>query len=344
MKLNTVFILYLTLIYTVSGQSYKEYPPVIEDINKDSVLDTLFSFYESGSTFGGTDLKIRNGKTKEVFKFSTYRCYCGIQNVFLVPTALNAVENKFFLRRIQKELFPKMKDTPDPSLQWIISGYFSNKKIKGNTYFETLIYPDIPWDTVKVEMPDNYSLLIKGDTLKTLYNTNESDTDTFQIVEKSNAFLLYCGSCVSYNNSSFDVTISNDLYKVYRTSHGIYIAKGELQKWIFISDWGLTGSPEKLRWDSIGEIILRGSYLIFQHQVPPDTEDNVFVVNLESGVLGKLKYQFDRVNYNVKADYLLDDRLQFITGYKDEDPIIILYEDLFLELEKLYKELIHQRD
>lgn len=337
-------ILCFLFLPQLQAQPYKEHPPVFEDFNKDGVVDTLYSVYESGSTFGGTNLKIINGKTSQVLTFSTDRCYCSIQKVFLIPPVLQKPENKFFLKKVQKELFPSIRDQPDASLQWIINGYFSNKEIAENKYFDLIVYPDISWSTKEIEVPDNYSLLIKGDTLKRLYSDKESDVYKEYNFKSNYGFLKYCGSCILYGTPLPKLTSKNEVYQIYSTSHGIYAEKGALKKWIFISDLGLTGSPDKLRWQSIGKTVLIGKYLVFQHMVPPDTEDNLYVINIETGVVVKLKYRFESTNYKRNADGFLGDRITYIEEYKNENPIFIEYEDLFKELEALYEKLKLQMD
>jgi len=74
--------------------------------------------------------------------------------------------------------------------------------------------------------------------------------------------------------------------------------KGNKYKWLFISDIELVGAPDKLRWESIAKVDIVKNYIILEQVTPPATESTLFVINIESGLLGKLKYSV--------IDYILD--------------------------------------
>ncbi|WP_378177455.1 hypothetical protein [Aquimarina sp. SS2-1] len=327
------YIILLLSVISIQAQPYKEYPPVIEDFNKDKVLDTLYSFYESGSTFGGTDIKIVNGKNNEVFKFSDFSCFCEMKHVYLIPPTLNKPENESFLSVIQEKLFPIIRDAPDPSLQWIIYSYFANQKLSQNEYFDLMIYPEIPWSNEKIKIPvENYSLILKGDTLDILLNEKDSLSKTFD----KKGFLRYCGRCLSYNNVSSDLVANNDMYKVYKTSHGIYVKKGVEQKWLLVNDLGLTGSPEKLRWDSVQQVILVNKYVIVQFSGAPDIFDRIFVVNIETGVVGRLKYLFKQNVKEYGPELVKGNMIRYNDENDEEETsFFVNYNDVFNELENV---------
>ncbi|WP_147406143.1 hypothetical protein [Aquimarina sp. BL5] len=335
--MKSYLIIFLLLVGSMYAQSHKEYPPVIEDFNKDKVLDTLYSFYESGSTFGGTDVKIVNGKTAEVYEFSDYSCYCQMKSVYLVPSILNKPENQPFLSVIQKRLFPVIKKNPDPSLQWIINGYSSNQKLSQNEYFNLIIHPKIHWSTKKIKIPEeNYSLILEGDELDIFQN----EEDSLSLGDRGKAFLRYCGRCLLYNKPSPELVANTDTYKVYKTSHGIFVEKEGLQKWVLVNDIGLTGSPEKLRWDSIIQVVLIDRYLIVQFSGAPDVFDNIFVTNIETGVVGRLKHVFRRNVKDYGSELVRGDMIRYNDENDEEEAsFFVKYEDVFNELENLSKAL-----
>ncbi|SEL92837.1 hypothetical protein SAMN04487910_3616 [Aquimarina amphilecti] len=333
MKGSCIRYVFLMLMINLQAQSYKEYPPVIEDFNNDNVLDTLYSFYESGSTFGGTDIKIVNGKSNEVYKFSDFGCYCEMKRIYPIPALLSKPENKPFLSVIQKKLFSEPREKPDPSLEWIFKGYSSKKKIPENKYFNLIIYPEVNWDTEKIKIPDNYSLVLNNDTLNLLLNEEDS---LFSVKDKT-AFLSYCGNCHFYNKSSPELVVSDNEYKIYKTSHGIFVVKGDLQKWLLVNDLNLTGSPEKLRWDSILQVDLIDKYLIIQFSGAPDIFDSIYVGNIETGVLGRLKYPFRRNVEDYEGGLVIGDKIRY--SDEEEESFFVSYNDVFKELERLYDNL-----
>ncbi|WP_405205503.1 hypothetical protein [Aquimarina sp. LLG6339-5] len=322
--------LFLILFISVDAQSYKEDPLLIEDFNNDMVLDTLYSFYESGSTFGGTHVKIVNGQNNEVYELSNYGCYCEMKRVYLIPEILSMSENKTFLSVFQKRLFPEPKNIPDLSLQWIIKGYSSNKKLSENKYFDLIINPRINWSTEKIEIPDSYNLILKDDLVSLLFKEKDSVSD----INYRKAFLSYCGHCHLFNRSSPELVADNDRYKIYKTSHGVFVEKNGLQKWFLVNDIGLTGSPEKLRWDSILQVVLMGKYLVIQFSGAPDMFDNIFVGNIETGVVGRLNFLFRDHVKGYDESLVVEDKIRY--NNEDEVSFFVNCNDVFKELERLY--------
>jgi len=329
-------ILYILFLILASGiaQPYKKHDPVIKDFNKDNVLDTLYSFYESGSTFGGTDLKIVNGKNAEVYELSNYGCYCEMKRVHFIPPLLNKPENQPFLSVIQEKLFPIMRKTPDPSLQWIIEGYSSNKKLSQHKYFDLILYPEINWSIEKIEIPeDNYSLVLTKDTLGILLN----DKDSIAKYDKIKAFVSYCGHCHKINKSVSEFVAENNDYKVYKTDHGVFVQKGELQKWVLVNDLNLTGGPGKLRWESILQVVLIDKYLVILFSGAPDIFDTIFISNIETGAVGRLKHPFRRFLAEPHTRMIKDTMIRY--NNEEEESFYVNYNEVFTELDDLYESL-----
>ncbi|MDL2228599.1 hypothetical protein LJC30_06910, partial [Odoribacter sp. OttesenSCG-928-L07] len=102
---------------------------IIEDFNNDGFRDTLTSFYDGGSGFGGNYIVLISGKTKERFELDDYGCFCDIKQIVLIPPELRKTSNKLFLETIKKELLPKKMNLPDASLQWLITANMNSKRL-----------------------------------------------------------------------------------------------------------------------------------------------------------------------------------------------------------------------
>ena len=88
------------------------------------------------------------------------------------------------------------------------------------------------------------------------------------------------------------------LYKILKTSHGQIANNENKYKWIFVTDEELTGAPRKLRWSSIGEVILKDKYLLLTINLTGSGNDfddngirnqNYFLININSGKVGRIK-------------------------------------------------------
>src|SRR5690606_33551523 len=84
------------------------------DFNKDGVIDTLKTFYDGGSGFGGNYVGVVNGKTNEYYELNDDRCFCEIKHTVIVPPELDKLENKPFLEKIKSELLPRRRNQADP--------------------------------------------------------------------------------------------------------------------------------------------------------------------------------------------------------------------------------------
>ena len=323
-KLNYFFIFWFPII--VFGQDSKT---ITKDFNNDGVLDTLKSYYDGGSGWGGTFVTLINGKTKENFEMDNYGCFCNIWNIILIPPELRKASNKPFLEVIKEELLPKKMNIPEGSLQWLITVNLNSKELSNNIYYDMLIKTPPQWTFGKIKLPDIYYIDIKGDTLNKLYYT-DTETSKWKNSKKDEGWLVYYGHN-HFRNEEGDSLVLVDAspkYKVFRTSHGIVVQKGLSYAWVFVTDYRLTGGPEKLRWESIGNIKLVNKHIILQLNASLSSNP-IFVIDIENGIAGRLRYD----DY-CGTSYKIDNEKIIIEIYNKDRLIITSY-----ELEKLFNEL-----
>ncbi|WP_108870132.1 hypothetical protein [Aquimarina aquimarini] len=294
---KTLTLIFYLIFCQVFGQSDSKIS--LGDFNNDKAVDTLKSFYEGGSSFGGKHVQIINGKTNEMHELTNDGCFCEIKKTILIPSELNKTENQLFLETIKEQLLPEKKNVPDPSLDWIIRSSFSNNKLDNNSFFDLIIDPQTNWVNNKFEYPYNYYIDIKGDTLNQLHNTPKRFTK-----KDNKGFLVYYAHNHYRNKAgdSLQVSDSNSLYKTFHTSHGVVVKKEDFYKWVFISDFSLTGAPEKLRWESIKSVKLFDDYLIVRQDLPPTGTYRLYVINIETGICGRVKYDFSSSNNTIDDD------------------------------------------
>ena len=271
MRKTHLIITALTIIILLTplfGQG-RHQPLKIEDFNGDGYIDTLKSYYSGGSGFGGWYAELINGKSNEVYKLDSWSSFSDIRNITTIPEVLRKSENLDFLNTILSSIFSQIKDYPDPSLKWIIDGLSTTSKLSNSNYFNQFFSPESIW-LEKISMPSSYSLVY------------------------DNKIITYKGHN-HYRNPTGDsllVAANSNQYKILRTSHGLIANKEGKYKWIFITDSQLTGSPSKLRWESIGDVILKDQYVLLSQELRGSyKERNYFLIDIESGKVGRLKVQ-----------------------------------------------------
>lgn len=286
--IRNIFLLLLLMINNVLF-SQIDTTIITEDFNKDGYTDTLETGYDGGSDFGGYFVTSTNGKTKEIFHLETYGSFSDIKRVIVIPKALSNPENQIFLDMMIKQIFPEYKEKPDGSLQWIINGFHNLKKINDNEYFDLIINPKLKWETDKIDMPYMYYTKLDKKTTQLMVNPTHKKTENDSTI----GFIVYYGHnhyrFTEEQKDSLVELAKNEKYKVYRTSHGVLVKKGEKHKWVFVTDLNITGAPGKLRWESIDKVFLKDEHLIIKQTFPVFGYSQIYLLNIDSGVCGRIK-------------------------------------------------------
>lgn len=289
-RLNLTLLITIFLVpVIIFGQNHKR---IIKDFNKDGYKDTLESYYDGGTGVQSTDIRLINGKTKEIFELNNTWGTNEITYTILIPPELVQLSNKPFLEAIKKALsLPARRNFTDASLQWIISANINQKKLSDNSYYDLLIKTPPQWISGKIELPNHYYIDVSGDTLEILNGYNS---------ESNEGWLVYFAG-LHYLNESGDSLLLVDAsptYKVFRTSHGVVVTKGNLHTWVFVSDVGLTGGLEKIWWESINNVTLIDKYIVLQ--VIGWYRNPIFIIDVEKGIFGRLRH------YNFSDSYIID--------------------------------------
>ena len=327
MKIIICFLIFL-FPAIVFGQNTKT---ITKDFNNDGYIDTLKSYYDGGSGFGGTYVTLINGKTKENFEIDDFGCFCDIKQIILIPPELKKANNKPFLEVIKKELLPKKMNMPETSLQWLITANMNSKELSDNIYYDLLIKIPPQWVSGKIKLPGTYYVDVKGDTLSKLYHNDFETPKWYNPKNKNNEGWLVYYAHNHFRNEKGDSLILVDTsptYRVFRTSHGVVVQKGLSFAWVFVTDYRLTGAPEKLRWESIGKIKIVNKHIIVQLMNSGEFSNPIFIIDIEKGISGRLKFDNDYPkSYKIDKDQIILENNGIAKSY--------VLEKLFNELNKL---------
>ncbi|TMM58550.1 hypothetical protein FEE95_03720 [Maribacter algarum] len=267
-----------------------------EDFNSDGIEDILMCSYEIGSNFGGADCELTDGKTKKKFTLTNYGCFCAIKKRVSVLPELRKKENEYFFYNLKKEVLPKFRPTPDQSLFWIINSSLNTQKQEENQYFNLTFNPKTVWRQEEPELPSTYYIEMGARTLSKIIRQEKI---TYAKSESSDQkdFLIYYGdthfSSEGGKTKAFIPVEKNESYEILKTDHGVIAKKGNKYKWVFVTDMDINASPQKLRWASIEEVVLHDNHVIIKQALAPDPKYNIYVIEIETGLGGRLKIDFD---------------------------------------------------
>lgn len=333
-----VIILFCAIYTQLSAQGDEKVQ--IKDFNRDGVVDTLKTKYEGGSGFGGIFLELINGKTNEVHQATNFSSFGDIRYTVVLPPELDEIEDRPFIDIIKSELLPKNKKTPEGSLNWIIKGMQSNIELADNPFFDLIIDPQLRWEVGEIQLPSNYYIDIAGDFMVSLGNIS-NDHNQYDLGKDSQGFLCYNARnhYRSESGDSLDFSGGNHIFKVFHTSHGVVVKKGDLNKWVFVNDRSLTGGPEKLRWASVKSVQIYNQYLILHHLAESPVNNQFFIINIETGICGRLKFNMwnpsDEYIHRMQSPYVKERTGEIIFDSEAGEFTYIL-KDIFKELENQY--------
>jgi hypothetical protein len=238
----------------------------VEDFNSDGFIDTLGSYYSGGGLYGGASVRLKNGKNNEVFDVDAGDlCSCDIKDIIIVPELFRKKDNELFLEAVKKELLPPVKDKPESSLEWLISANLNHKYLKNNKSFDLVINVPPVWKKEQIDLPGTYCIEIKGDTFNLLYNNTLKyghynstirNNKKSRIKAKQAWLVYYAHNHYRNQTDSLLKMASNNVYQIFRTSHGVIVKKNDYYAWVFVTDYNLTGGLPKLREESIQKVTI----------------------------------------------------------------------------------------
>lgn len=287
------------------GQRYNE-NRIAEDFNNDSFVDSLICYYSGGSGFGGKYCNLVNGKTKDTISVNNFGCFCQIKSIVIIPDKLN----QSFKDVLSQHFLPQLKGEPDPSLNWVIGNYFRKSVTENLKYFEKIVHKDITWYRGEPKAPDMYAIEISADTLAKLEQKKEYANER--------AWLIYYG-----HNHDTLVKIQYEFnnIRILITKHGVVLQKADSYAWIFITDFDMTGGPEKLRWKSILNLTPIQNFLIME-QNGFSGPKNIFIIDMNSGKWGKLSNKALRYEDNYLKLHIDSNTITVIDDERNEQIIV----------------------
>lgn len=270
-----------------------------EDFNGDGIDDQMKCSYDIGNSSGGSSCEITDGKTQKTFKLSNYSSFSSIKKWVAVAGELQEKENEYFSYRLKKEVLPVFRPTPDQSLVWIINSGLNTKTLQDNTYFDLIFNPNTAWRQGEPELPSTYYIAMNAATISKIVEENETSNRAIGPSNKKD-FLVYFGDTHFTGSQEsikdFVPVSKSETYELLKTKHGVLAKKGNSYKWLFVTDRDINDAPEKLRWASIEEVILKDHYVIIKQGLAPNALFNIYLIDIETGKGARLKIGADTLS------------------------------------------------
>jgi hypothetical protein len=280
MKKVFIFIILILLAYEKSFCG--EPTVIIRDFNRDGYEDRLERFYDGGSSFGGNFVSLTDGKTREKYNYNSWGSFG--QFLLLIPfdNRLLKSENKGFKEAIEEALFPDIRHgSIENSLGWLINAYLTTQMRPSNELFSQKISFKLSWTEGKIVVPSSYYFVTSDEKLFKRYPIYQEDNPKYD-QHHGQGWLVY----YAHNHRGLELVQFSDIFKVFKTAHGVILSRGDQYCWVFINDEILTDGPPKLRWPSIKKVVISNE-LVFIHHM--GGEEHLFIVDYSKGIVGRLK-------------------------------------------------------
>lgn len=271
----------IVTLLTLTAALFAKTDTLLSDFNADSHLDTMLIEKSLGSGASSTFITLINGINGERHSLDYSSAYSQFRIAVTIPPALRLKENRPFLKAFEKEILPPLRTTPDPSLQWILTGLQHKRELPEHSFFRTVITSPLQWHPTGI-LPAVYS------------------------IQEDSLYRVYFGHNHFRNprGDSLETVWEKGPLSLQRTSHGLYLNhKDKGDAWLFVSDAALTGAPSKLRWESMKKIrVLQDRYILLIRSMGMGP-DNLWCFDMQSGTIAEVRVPYD--------DFL---KLSFVDG------------------------------
>ena len=253
-----------------------------KDFNGDGLIDTLRRFSEGGSGFGGDFVILKDGKTGEEYAYNNWGSYGQFLRLIPFDNRLAKPESKGFKEALGQALFMDIPLGPlESSLAWLVDAYSKSVTDPDAPLFSQKIHFQPRWTEGEVLPPASYYLVTSDETLFRNYPIYQEDNPEYDSAHRQGWLVYY-----SDNHQAFEPVFASGDVRIFKSAHGVVVSEDGRSCWVFINDEVLADGPPKLRWPSIGKVLLSGG-LIFIHHT--GGVEHLFVVDYRKGVAGRLK-------------------------------------------------------
>jgi hypothetical protein len=276
----TIFTLLIIGTGVLSAQTIQ-----CSDFNKDGVLDTLK--YKNGN------IEYIDGFTNQLFSFDLIDNpeYSNFLSFIAIPNEL--AHNQNLLDSVQRFLFHSPEISfPQPGLGWLLSAYENIDFDIDTSYYSKIFRVHIQWFEWPPKFPGAEYMFVNTDTMSIpqLHYTEEKKYNYGWLTYYGHNHRQYIDNQFLHEFTRIHNAQDNELYK---SSHGIIIRKNDQFCWLFHSNSDLTGGPSKLRWPSIGTVLIYKNHILLNHKSELFESNKLFIINMDNGDVGEVRLEIE---------------------------------------------------
>lgn len=248
------------------------------------------------------------------------------------PTLINTVplcddlilpQYKTLTKEIEKRIFkvPEKKSV-DPTMGWILDAYSTKTSLDSHSYFKSYarFKPNI--QNTNYLAPTSHRLLVKGNLVEKInrqHNKVDSTKKSWIIMD---ADKLSSARQVNLFNLEPDwpqLVDSIGSINIFKTGHSVFIETDTTHQVIFVSEGVLYNNIQKLKWESIQQVVKYKNYVLVLTHPYPAIENKLFLIDPQNGEIFEFRKE-------VVTNY--DDYFRFIESLE------VIEDELFLFLKE----------
>ena len=256
---------------------------VERDINRDGWMDSLAYAYDGGSGFGGTELVLKDGRTKKSYELLLFGSKWAKCFFLACPNDFYKKGNTAFTRAVERSLLPKRRFyQAEGSLRWILDAIKMPKQVEMDSgYFYKVLLFKPYWYAGDLFMPTNYFLRLPAADSKILMPVlYDPDTPEW--------FNQHTKGWISYypNIGILSPTDQQKKLRLLSNTEAVVLQSPTAHAWIFVDETLLTGGDPK--WGRIGRTLFWNDLVLIEyfHQ----HTRGWYVVDYHKGICAQLNY------------------------------------------------------
>jgi hypothetical protein len=254
-KLRFGLILFFSCTICVSEVVAQE--TIVKDFNKDRSFDFLVSGME-WEGFDSWDYVLTDGRTGEKWGYANSIDYFGLGSFFSIGKIRNELDESWdpYLRKMMDSLL--VLSEPDPSLEWALNSTVIDLDNQDLNLFDHIFIYEKKWFQGTPYVPANYTCQLMNEVA--IWVEEPDSLETFFINYRSHN---HWERVSEMEKREFEIGKEG----ILKTKHALIDIRDDKYAWLFISGFGHTGGPSKLRWSSMEELVEYDGLVFLQQKI-----------------------------------------------------------------------------
>lgn len=294
-----------------------------QDFNRDGWKDSLAYAYDGGSGFGGTELVLKNGQTKQSYELLLFGSKWAKCFFLACPNDFCKKGNTAFARTVERSLFPKRRlRQAEGSLKWILDGIKKPKlsEIDSGYFYQVHLFEPY-WYAGDLFMPTNYFLRLSAADSKVLMPVLYDPDVPDWFNQHTKGWLSYYPNIGVLSPADQQKTL-----RLLSNTEAVVLQSPTAHVWIFVDETLLTGGDPK--WGRIGRTLFWNEFVLIEYFYQHTR--SWYIIDYRKGICAQLNY-FSAKEGTIQAKAIVFKEQGKVTTYT--------LSDIQQELQQIYQML-----